>query len=141
MATPPLASRLPSCALLEERLRAGDDAEADIAHALRSASAELAQGLAAFRGRSDTSALPLQTHAFKLEGRADPVRIGTKTAALVATLAPQLVRLWMRHAPPAACVPHRAITLRIARARVLSPRGCAVRAWCRGGEPACGAVR
>jgi hypothetical protein len=112
-AAPPLAPRLPNCEELQRLLCEGTLEEADIARRLTAAADVLLAGVGAFRAPSATSGAPLAVHAFRLEGKPEPVKIGPKTAVLAKALSPQLVRARALRAARAALR-----ALRVAPARV-----------------------
>jgi len=87
---PPLAPRLPNCADLQAALSDGLASEAEVRSALSAAEPQLLQVLAAFAPRGAGSDAALRAHSYRLEGRAEPVRVGVETASAAAALSPLL---------------------------------------------------
>jgi hypothetical protein len=105
-AAPPLAPRLPNCVELQRLFFEGALDDAKIAERLADASDVLLAGVGAFRAPTATSGAPLAVHAYRLEGKPEPCKIGKNGAALAKALSPQLVRARRRRcacaAPPRA---------------------------------------
>lgn len=117
-ASPALGQRLPNCVALQARLAAGAAPEDALARELTAEAPALLAGVGAFRRQSAASAAALASHTYRLEGRPEPVKVGVKSAALAAELAPlleldelQAVQLLRRvlgragEAPPAGPLP------------------------------------